>query len=100
MTPSPAPTATLLALRGIRKHFGGVVALDGVDFSRPQLEVHPAQCDHAAEVLADAAQREQRGRGCRGRGHFASSRLAAFSLVMSFTGTTMSLSTGFPARWS
>ena len=26
--------------------------------------------------------------------------LAAFSLVMSFTGTTMFLVTGFPARWS
>jgi len=40
MTPSPAPTATLLALRGIRKHFGGVVALDGVDFELRAGEIH------------------------------------------------------------
>ena len=40
MTPTSESTATLLALRGIRKHFGGVVALDGVDFELRAGEIH------------------------------------------------------------
>ena len=40
MTPAPESTATLLALRGIRKRFGGVVALDGVDFDLRAGEIH------------------------------------------------------------
>ncbi len=40
MTPSVASTPALLALRGIRKRFGGVVALDGVDFELRAGEIH------------------------------------------------------------
>ena len=40
MTPVPEPTTALLALRGIRKRFGGVVALDGVDFDLRAGEIH------------------------------------------------------------
>jgi ABC-type sugar transport system ATPase subunit len=40
MTPTPESTATLLALRGIRKRFGGVVALEGVDFELRAGEIH------------------------------------------------------------
>lgn len=40
MISAPESTATLLALRGIRKHFGGVVALDGVDFELRAGEIH------------------------------------------------------------
>jgi ribose transport system ATP-binding protein len=36
----PASTAPLLSLRGIRKRFGGVVALDGVDFELRAGEIH------------------------------------------------------------
>jgi ABC-type sugar transport system ATPase subunit len=40
MTPTQESTATLLVLRGIRKRFGGVVALDGVDFELRAGEIH------------------------------------------------------------
>jgi len=40
MTSDPESTAILLALRGIRKRFGGVVALDGVDFELRAGEIH------------------------------------------------------------
>jgi len=40
MTSAPESTTTLLSLRGIRKHFGGVVALDGVDFELRAGEIH------------------------------------------------------------
>lgn len=40
MTPAPESTAALLSLRGIRKRFGGVVALEGVDFDLRSGEIH------------------------------------------------------------
>ena len=40
MTPATEPADYLLALRGIRKRFGGVVALDGVDFELRGGEIH------------------------------------------------------------
>jgi ABC-type sugar transport system ATPase subunit len=40
MTPTAEPTAALLTLRGIRKRFGGVIALDGVEFELRAGEIH------------------------------------------------------------
>jgi ABC-type sugar transport system ATPase subunit len=40
MSSPPLPSAPLLNLRGIRKRFGGVVALDGVDFELRAGEIH------------------------------------------------------------
>ncbi|MGA2253382.1 MAG: sugar ABC transporter ATP-binding protein [Thermoguttaceae bacterium] len=40
MTSTVESIAALLALRGIHKHFGGVVALDGVDFELRKGEIH------------------------------------------------------------
>jgi ABC-type sugar transport system ATPase subunit len=40
MTSALESTTTLLALRGIRKRFGGVLALDGVDFELRAGEIH------------------------------------------------------------
>ena len=40
MTSGPEPAAGLLELRGIRKRFGGVIALDGVDFELRAGEIH------------------------------------------------------------
>ncbi len=39
-SPAAAPTPPLLSLQGIRKRFGGVVALDGVDFDLQAGEIH------------------------------------------------------------
>lgn len=40
LTPSAAATAPVLQLRGVRKRFGGIVALAGVDFSLQPGEIH------------------------------------------------------------